>query len=300
MGSKNSGKKFSKKDVMKLLFKEQLIIAGFEKAFADFVGKKYAVSVNSGFSALLVALKAAGIGPGDEVIIPDYTFIGTATAVSLAGATPVFIDVMDDATINPDLIIPAITIRTKAIIPVHLYARRSQLERINVIARHYGLVIIEDCAEAIGTKYIGEKGCWSFHYAKTISTEQGGMITTDDKDFAQECRLLSGYYGSDTPYLHSKIGYNFRMTSMQAKMGTVGLNLLPYKLKHMKEVGDMLSKEFGETPQDNYWVFVSKNLKNYDRPGFTPMHMQPCYKTFGKFPVSERLARELKYKFLTV
>lgn len=282
---------------------EQEIIEEFEKRFAKFAGVKYAVSVNSGFSALLVALIACGIGPGDEVIVPDYTFIATATAVSLAGATPVFVDVGEDALIDPALIARNITNKTKAIIAVHLYARRCEIERINKIAKDYNLSVIEDCAEAIGTKNIGGRvGCWSFHYAKAISTEQGGMITTNNFSFAEDCRRLAGYARHpEVSYLHTTIAYNFRMTSMQARMGIKALATINEKLAKMKKAGDKLYRKYGEGKQKNYWVFVSKKLKDFDRTGFIPMHLQPPYMDIQPgedFPVSVRLSKELKYKFL--
>lgn len=283
-------------------FQEQETIAQFEKEFAKLCKTKYAVSVNSGFSALLVALKASGVGPGDEVIVPDYTFIATATAVSLAGAKPIFVDVLEDATIDPDRIMRAITPKTKAIIPVHLYARRCRMERIRQIAKEYNVKVIEDCAEAIGTRDAGVKiGAWSFHYAKTISTQQGGMITTNDREFAEHCRALAGYAKHSTvPYLHNMIAYNFRMTSMQAVMGLKALKTIHGKLAAMKKKARKLHKKYApnDKMQDNYWVFVAKNLKKFDRPGFVPMHLQPPYKQPGNFPVSDRLYKELKYLFL--
>lgn len=283
------------------LTNEQKTINEFERKFAKFVGKKYGVSVNSGFSALFVALKASGIGPGDEVIVPDFTFVATANAVSLTGAKPVFVDVLENGTIDPMLIMEAVTVKTKAIIPVHLYARRADLERIQVLADQLHLKIIEDCAEAIGNKGIGEKGCWSFQYAKTISTEQGGMITTDDEEFAKECRLIASYYNEpDKPYYHQAIGFNFRMTAMQARMGLDTLKILPYKLKEMKRAGDLLSDTYEQERQENYWVFVSDKLpSNKGRPGFIPMHQLPPYAgSTGSFPVSDKLSKTLRYVYL--
>lgn len=273
------------------MFKEQRIIQKFENAFAKFVGTKYAVSCNSGCSALFLSLKSLGIGVGDEVIVPDYTFIATATAVSLTGATPVFVDVKEDATINSNLI--KITSKTKAIIPVHLYARKADL------CKKFKLPIIEDCAEAIGTKGVGKTiGCWSFHYSKTLSTEQGGMITTNSKRIADLCRKYGSYWKNDKNcYLHQEISYCMRMTSLQAQMGLKGLTHLTNKLARFKIKGDRLSKKYSEKPQDNYWVFVSKNLKK-GKPAFVPLHMQPPYKQKGEFPMSEKLYRELKYIYL--
>lgn len=285
------------------MFKEQETIKEFEDKFAQFVGTKYAVSLNSGFSALLIALKANKVGPGDEVIIPAYTFIATATAVSLAGAKPVLCDVLEDATLDPELIERLITPKTKAIIPVHLYARRANLERIQEIAKKHRLTVIEDCAEAIGTELIGKGiGCWSFHYAKTISTEQGGMITTNNHAFAELCRSLSGYAKSPSrDYLHMAIGYNFKMTSMQAAMGIKSLETIRPRLALMWFTGLQYAEKYNEPVQKNYWVFVSKNLAAADRLSFVPMYHQiPYWDTAGpaKFPMSEKLYHELKYVFL--
>jgi len=217
----------------------------FERRFAAWQGSKYAISVNSGTSALHVALAALGIGPGDEVIVPSYTFIATSFSVVQAGAIPRFADVnLDDHCISLESAEKLVTPRTRAIIPVHLYGNVADMDRILAFAKRHHLVVIEDNAEAFGGEYKGRKtGTWghmaacSFCQNKTFTTGgEGGMVTTDDEDLAWEARSFRDH-GYDVkerlnlleleqklPYIHNRVGWNYRMTEMQSAIGLAELD----------------------------------------------------------------------------
>ena len=176
-------------------------VEDFEHRVAAFVGVKHAVAVSSGTAALHVALAALDIGPGDDVLVPDFTFPATANVVALLGATPVLVDV-DPATFNTtaDLLRPAITPRTKAIMPVHLFGQPAEMQPILDLAAEHGLAVVEDAACALGALYhgrpcgsLGQLGCFSFHPRKVITTGEGGMIVTDDDALAERLRLLRNH-----------------------------------------------------------------------------------------------------------
>ncbi len=211
----------------------------FEEMFAKWVGAKFAVSCTNGTAALHIALASLNIGPGDEVIVPSYSFIATSFSVVQAGAIPVFADVTDDHTLNPDSIESLITERTKAIIVVHLYGVVADMGKILEIAKKHNLKVIEDCAQSIGGEYNGKKvgtvgdvGCFSFCQSKQFTTGgEGGMVTTNDEDTGWECRSFRDHgYDVKTrmnmlaleeklPYIHNRVGFNYRMTEMQAIIG---------------------------------------------------------------------------------
>jgi dTDP-4-amino-4,6-dideoxygalactose transaminase len=197
----------------------------FEGAFAEFIGTKYAVAVNSGTAALHIDLLAHGIGEGDEVITSPFTFIATANSILFTGAKPVFVDIEEDSfNIAPDNIDEKITPRTKAIMPVHLYGQPCDMKRIMRIAQEHGLIVIEDACQAHGAEYEGRKagsfgtGCFSFYPTKNMTTSEGGMITTDDKDIAQKARMIRSH-GQRQRYFHEILGYNYRMTDIAAAIG---------------------------------------------------------------------------------
>lgn len=195
-----------------------------EGEVAAYCGVKHAVACASGTDALHLALRAVGIGAGDEVITTSFTFIATAEAISYVGAVPVFVDI-DPRTFNIDagLIEGAITPRTKAILPVHLFGQPADLEPIAEICRRHGLKLIEDCAQSFGADYRGRKtggwgesGCFSFFPSKNLGCYgDGGMVVTDDDGVAAELRVLANH-GSRQRYHHSVIGYNSRLDEMQA------------------------------------------------------------------------------------
>ena len=211
----------------------------FERAWAEWLGRRNAIAVSNGTAALHIALSALGVGSGDEVICTSYSFIASSFCALQAGAIPVFCDVGSDHLIDPAKIEPLITSRTKAIVVVHLYGIVADMDPIMEIARRHGLFVVEDCAQCIGGVYkgrkagtIGDIGCFSFCQSKQITTGgEGGMVCCDDDDVAWELRSLRDH-GSDVkrklegkastdsrPYVHRRVGYNFRMTEMQSAIG---------------------------------------------------------------------------------
>ncbi|MCH7663277.1 MAG: DegT/DnrJ/EryC1/StrS family aminotransferase [Chloroflexi bacterium] len=212
----------------------------FEEGFGSYCNRKFAVATSNGTCALHLALLTLGIGDGDEVIVPTLTFAATANAVMHAGATPVFVD--SDAkswNIDPDLIEEAITEKTRAIIPVHLYGQPCDMKKIIEIADKFDLRIIEDAAEAhgatIGNNRVGEFGdisCFSFYANKIITTGEGGMCLTDNPDYNNKMRLLRDH-GKEPGvyYIHNEVGYNYRMTNLQAAIGVAQLSKIEKYIK---------------------------------------------------------------------
>ncbi|RJP41688.1 MAG: DegT/DnrJ/EryC1/StrS family aminotransferase [Phycisphaerales bacterium] len=211
-------------------------VGELERRMAERIGVSDAVAVSSGTDALLCALMAAGIGPGDEVIVPTFTFFATGGCVARLGARPVFVDV-DRRTFNmdPARAAAAVTPRTKAIVPVHLFGQCAEMDALNTIAREHGLVVIEDAAQAIGAVYRGRPAgalaraaCLSFYPTKNLGGfGEGGMILTDDPAFAALCRQLRNH-GQSSEYLHEHIGGNFRLDTLKAA-------ILNVKLDHVEE-----------------------------------------------------------------
>jgi dTDP-4-amino-4,6-dideoxygalactose transaminase len=207
-------------------------VAEFEQEFAKLAGTKFAVAVSSGTTALHCALLAHNIGPGDEVITSPFTFIASANSVLFTGAVPRFVDICADTfNLNPELIEQAITPRTKAIMPVHLYGLMADMDPIMAIARKHNLVVIEDAAQAHGATYKGRKagslgtGCFSLYATKNMTSGEGGMVTTDDPAIAERVRLLRSH-GMRVRYYHDELGYNFRMTDLHAAVGLAQLRKL--------------------------------------------------------------------------
>ncbi|MEI8230759.1 MAG: DegT/DnrJ/EryC1/StrS family aminotransferase [Candidatus Peregrinibacteria bacterium] len=203
-------------------------IDAFEKEFAQIIGVKHAITTTSGTTALHLALAALNIGPGDEVIVPDFTMIASPFAVLYTGATPTFVDCDREIfAIDPEKIEAAITPRTKAIMPVHLFGHPADMDPIRAIAKKYHLAVLEDAAEAHGAMYrgkrcgaLGDIAAFSFYGNKIITTGEGGMVTTDDDALAAKARALKDL--AHTPgkrFTHSQLGYNYRMTNMQAGLG---------------------------------------------------------------------------------
>jgi perosamine synthetase len=207
-------------------------VKAFEEGFAAVCGVKHAIATSSGTTALHTTVLAHGIGPGDEVITTPFTFIASANAAIFAGARPVFVDI-DERTYNmdPGRIEAAISPRTKAILPVHLFGNPCDMEAIMDIAAKHGLVVIEDACQAHGATVGGRKvgsfgtGCFSFYPTKNITTAEGGIITTNDDEVADRARLIRSH-GQRERYYHEMIGYNFRMTEIQAAIGLVQLGKL--------------------------------------------------------------------------
>ena len=210
-------------------------VTAFEEEFSAYVGAGFGIGVNSGTSALHLALLAAGIGPGDEVITTPFTFVATVAAIVYAGATPVFVDI-DPAlyTIDPSRIESAITARTKAILPVHLYGQPADMDPILELARKHSLRVIEDAAQAHGAEYkgrrvgsLGDFGCFSFYPGKNLGAYgEGGMVVTSDPEFRRTLRMLRDW-GAEQKYQHVLKGYNYRLEGMQGA-------ILRVKLRHLE------------------------------------------------------------------
>jgi dTDP-4-amino-4,6-dideoxygalactose transaminase len=207
-------------------------VAKFEERFAQICGAKHAIATVNGTAALHIALLAHGIGPGDEVITTPFTFIASANSILFTGAKPVFVDVEAETfNLNPALIEKAITPRTKAIMPVHLYGYVCDMGALQAIADRHGLAIIEDACQAVGATYRGKvagsfgTGAFSLYATKNVMSGEGGMITTNDDGVAEKCRLIRNH-GMKRRYYHDMLGYNFRMTDLHAAIGLAQLDRL--------------------------------------------------------------------------
>ncbi|MBI3036856.1 DegT/DnrJ/EryC1/StrS family aminotransferase [Candidatus Woesearchaeota archaeon] len=305
-------------------------IPEFEEKFAKFCGTKYGVSVMNGTVALQLALAALGIKNGDEVIMPDLTFVATANAVMHAGAKPVFVDAEQDTwNIDTEKIAAAITKKTKAIIPVHLYGHPCNMDAVMKIAEERNLLVIEDAAEAHGAEYKGKKagsignvGCFSFYGNKILITGEGGMCVTNDKKLSERMHFLKDHaMDKERRYFHPEIGYNFRMTNVQAAIGLAQLEqiekFIAAKRKNAEIYNSLLKDVKGLTLQHEmpwaknvYWMYsilveddfgrsrdeLMKLLKAEGvdtRPFFYPMHQLPMYSEGhgdNEFPVASELA----------
>ena len=299
-------------------------VEAFETAFAERLGVRHAIAVESGSAALLVALLAHGVGEGDEVITTPFSFIASANAVLFAGASPRFADIRDDDfNIDPDLIEQKITARTKAIIPVHLYGHPCRMDEIAAIARRHGLLIIEDCCQAhgasLGGRPVGSFGtaCYSFYPTKNMTTGEGGMVTTDDDDLAAQVRTLRNH-GQSERYLHESIGFNWRMTEVAAAIGLAQLDRLEEANARRRANARRLNESCAGvvTPTERagchhvfhqYTVRVPEHrdeLLNHLRERGVgavvyypmPIHRQPAYRRLGyrdALPMAERLSAEV-------
>lgn len=208
-------------------------VAAFEEEFAAVVAGRHCVAVNSGTSALVIALLGLGIGPGDEVVVPSFTFAATANAVRLAGATPVFADIEPDTfCLSPAATAAAIGPRTAAIMPVHLYGHPADMAALGGLAARHGLAVVEDAAQAHGATLdgtpvgaFGQAGCFSFYPTKNMHSLEGGMVTTADEALARRCRLLRNQ-GMEQRYANELVGYNMRLTDVGAAVGREQLRKL--------------------------------------------------------------------------
>jgi len=224
------------------------VTSRFERQVAELLGCKHVIAATSGTSAIFLSLAGVGIKAGDEVLVPDVTFIATANAVSLTGAKPVLVDVdPQDLTLDPAAAERAITPRTKAIIPVHVSGRAVDPSTISDLAKRHGLLVIEDAAEAFFSKHrgrclgtFGSAGCFSLSPNKTITTGQGGLIVTDDdqlhirlRELKDQGRPARGTGGDDT---HNTVGYNFKFTNLQAAIGLAQLKNLPHRADRMRSI----------------------------------------------------------------
>ena len=306
----------------------------FEEQFSALVGRQHGIAVCNGSVALDVAVLALGIGSGDEVILPTFTIISCATAIVRAGATPVVVD-SDPLTWSMDVskIEEKITAKTRAIMVVHIYGIPVDMDPVLALAKKYGLKIIEDAAQMHGQTYRGKLcgsfggiSTFSFYANKHVTTGEGGMIVTNDPGVAERCRSLRNLcFKPERRFVHDELGFNFRMTNMQAAVGLAQLEQLDQFVEKKRLVGRLydlyLSDETGiqlplhatDYAQNNYWVYgivlndnvpfdadvAIKMLANKGigcRPFFWCMHEQPVLKKMGLFnnesyPIAERLAR---------
>ena len=302
-------------------------VAQFEKDFADFVGAKQCVGFNSGTSALHVALLLLGIKSGDEVITTPFTFVATSWAISYAGAKPVYVDI-DDATfnLNPALIEKAITPRTKAVMPVHLYGHPFDIGPMMELCRKHQLPLVEDAAQAHGAKYkgkivgsFGEISAFSFYPGKNLGAcGEGGALVTNNPDFAMRAKSLREH-GSTVRYYHDEIGYNYRMEGFQGAVLGVKLKHLDQWTKERRRVAHRYNELLAETPlqlpleadyaESARHCYVVRHSRRDELKKFLddngvgcalhyplPLHLQKCYAFLGyrpgDFPVAEKAARE--------
>ena len=304
-------------------------VTRFENEFAAFCRCAYGVAVSNGTVALHLALAVLDIGPGDEVIVPSLTFVATANAVRYTGATPVFVDSEPRTwNLDPDAVEAAITPRTRAIIPVHIYGHPADMDRIMEIARRHNLWVIEDAAEAHGAEYrgrrvgsVGHIGCFSFYGNKIITTGEGGMLVTNDAALARRAQFLRDHaMDPERRYWHLEVGFNYRLTNIQAALGVAQLeridHLIALRRSHARQYQNELADVSGLTLQpeepwarsvfwmysvlieDNYGytrdeVIAGLKQKGVDtRPFFYPSHVMPPYQTGQHLPVAEELSRK--------
>jgi perosamine synthetase len=303
-------------------------VTRFEEMYADFCGTHHAIATSNGTTALHLAMLALDIGPGDEVIVPTLTFIATANAVTYTGARPVCVDSESETwNIDPGQIEAAITSRTKAIVPVHLYGHPANLDPILEIAARYDLAVIEDAAEAHGACYkgarvggIGDIGIFSFYGNKIITTGEGGMVVTNRDDLAEKVRVLRDHGMSpERRYWHPVLGYNYRMTNLQAALGVAQMERIDNILAAKRRLGVAYTTGLRDVPgiqlppqapwaENVYWLYsivvhpqefgisrdelmaILRNYKIESRPLFPPIHRQPIYETGKSLPVAEKLS----------
>jgi len=303
-------------------------VAAFEKEFAAYCGVESAMGVNSGTSALHLAMLAAGVGPGDEVITVPFTFVATVAAICYTGAKPVLVDINPRSfTMDPEKLEAAITKKTKAIIPVHLYGQCADMDPILEIAKKHGLVVIEDAAQAHGAEYkgrkagsIGDMGCFSFYPGKNLGAYgEGGMVTTSNPDYTRTIRMLRDW-GAEKKYQHVLKGYNYRLEGVQGAILNVKLKYLEKwsndRLSHAKLYNQLLAGSKVETPEimdfgkpvfhvyavrtterENLMAYLTKEGIQHGIHYPFPVHLLPAHADLGykpgDFPESEKAANQV-------
>ncbi len=308
-------------------------ITRFEDAIAAYCGVPHGVATSSCTTALHLALVALGIGPGDEVLVPDFTLIVSANTVIQAGARPVLVD-SDPKTwcIDASRLEEKIGPKTRAIMPVHMYGHPCDMPAIEEIARRHGLLVIEDCAEAHGAEIAGRKvggfgdaACFSFYGNKILTTGEGGMVLCRDAALAERMRLLRNQAFDQPRFVHREIGYNYRLTNVQAAIGLAQAEKLQEKVERKREVAGWYADAFAGVPdvelpweapgaKNVYWMYGVKLGDSFrrgrdgvmaamkekgveTRAFFCPMHQQPVFAgrnplfpdTSGEYPVSDDL-----------
>jgi perosamine synthetase len=279
----------------------------FEKDFALYHGVKHAIGINTGTAALHIAIAALDIGPGDEVIVPPFTFIATASSILHNNAIPIFADIDNKTyTLDPKSVKEKITDKTKAIIPVHLAGIAANMNELKELANDHGIAIIEDACQSIGARCnhklvgsIGDIGCFSFYPSKNITTGEGGMIITNNDDLAEQCRLIR-HHGEPSWYVYNRLGYNYRMTEIQGAIGGVQLTKIDDFIKIRNENARYLSEGIQDLegidppfvpkycdPAFNYWIgrihpsiiHMNKNEFLNKFPKSKVLYPKPLYKT---------------------
>ena len=255
-----------------------------EQKYVNFVGSKFAISCNSGTSALHLALLACGVTKEDEVIVPDFTMAACGFAVSYCGATPVFVDCDDSLCIDWRLIEKKITKNTKAIMAVHIYGRLCNMKEILRIAKTHHLKVIEDACEAQGAVYKSKADitCYSFYENKIIHAEEGGMCTTDNKKYADRMNYLKNMaFSEEHDYFHKEIGYNYRMPNSQALLALKSLKEYP-KANIQRRIRECVFylMDFNFKPHDAVWVLDT--LNPYIKKG---KNIRPFFKHLSSFPM---------------
>lgn len=307
-------------------------IGKFEQGFADFCQVPYGVSVFNGTVALHLALVALGIGPGDEVIVPSLTFVATMNAVLYTGATPIFVDSERESwNMDPADVVLKITPRTKAIIIVHLYGHPAKMDELMKIAKKHNLAVIEDAAESHGAEYKGKKvgsfgdaGCFSFYGNKIITTGEGGIVVTSNQELADKMHFLKDHaMSTERKYYHPLLGFNYRMTNLQAALGVAQLEQIKQFLARKREIAEIYESILGDIkcialPPKNpwasnvFWMYsilvlptsrttrdeLAKEMKAAgidSRPFFVPNHQMPYLPKDVQaqhFPVAEELSSQ--------
>jgi perosamine synthetase len=304
-------------------------VKAFEQSFAAAMGAHYAVATSNGTTALYLSLLASGVGPGDEVITSPLTFIATANAIAQTGARPVFADVDDSLNLDPDAAAAAITPRTKAIVPVHLHGNAADIPAFLELGEKHGVLIIQDACQAVGATIasvpLGTLGTavYSFYATKNITTGEGGMITTNDPRLAKSCASLRHQAYSDEPYVHDAIGYNFRMTELQAAIGLVQIQRLPLINRRRRETASYYDERIvpnglvrphtrsGNVHVYHQYTLLVANPDKHSRDSVrqslaavgietgvyypVPLHRQPAYRAYGEtaYPNAERAAADM-------
>ncbi|MER7988721.1 DegT/DnrJ/EryC1/StrS family aminotransferase [Streptomyces noursei] len=273
------------------------MVRRFEQAFAEYNGSAHGVACSSGTTALTLALRALGVGPGDEVIVPEFTMVASAWAVTYTGATPVFVDCGDDLNIDVSRIEEKITSRTKVLMPVHIYGRRCDMDALMDIAFQYNLKVVEDSAEAHGVRPTGDIACYSLFANKIITAGEGGICLTDDPKLADQiAHLRAMAFTKDHSFLHKKVAYNYRITAMQAAVALAQTE----RLDEILELRRRIEKRYDEgladvpgitlmPPRDVLWMYDLRAERRAElqafladhsietRLFFKPMSRQPMY-----------------------
>lgn len=307
------------KEVLEVLASGSYILGKHNKAlqteFAEFVGTKYSVGLNSGTDALHLALRALDIGKGDEVITTAFTFVATASAIGLAGATPVFVEINPDTfNIDANKIEAAITPKTKAIIPVHLYGQPAEMDKIMDIAKRHNLKVVEDCCQAIGAEYKGQKvgsfgdfGCFSFYPTKNLGgMGDGGMITCNDEKLFNRIIALRNHGGA-VRYYHDELGVNSRLDEIQAAILRVKLNYINEWNEQRRENAYRYNELFKKYPEietpkevhDSYCVYHQYTIKIENRDEVHKLLQEKGIGAMIYYPVPlhlQKLHKELGYK----